>query len=52
MSGDLDPDRITERMAAAVRSGLARDFTDSVLAEPLFRQIAHRCVTVMLAADA
>jgi hypothetical protein len=53
MSGDLDPDRITERMAAAVRaSGLARDFTGSVLAEPLFRQIAHRCVTVMLAADA
>ncbi len=53
MQGALDPDRVTDRMVAAIRaSSLAHDFTGTVLAEPLFRQVAHRCLTVMRADEA
>jgi hypothetical protein len=53
MQGALDPDRVTDRMVAAIRaSSLAHDFTGTVLAEPLFRQVAHRCLTLMRADEA
>ena len=48
MAGE-DPAAITERMVAAIRaSGLAHDFRQAVLAEPLFRQIARDGVSVVL----
>jgi hypothetical protein len=53
MVGDLDPDAVADRMVAAIRrSRLGRDFRETVLAEPLFRQITHRCVALMAEAEA
>ena len=46
----VDPAAITERMVAAIRaSRLALDFRQTVLAEPLFRRLAHDALSVMLA---
>jgi tetratricopeptide (TPR) repeat protein len=49
-SGDLDPDRITECMVAAIRaSPHARDFAATALAEPFFRSVTRQTLGVMLA---
>ena len=46
---DLDPDRATDRMVAAIKaSPHARDFTETVLAEPFFRAIARQALAAML----
>ena len=43
----LDPEAATDRMLAAIKAAHARDLT--ALAEQLFRAVAHRALTTMLA---
>jgi hypothetical protein len=43
----LDPDAATDRMLAAIKAAHARDLT--ALAEQLFRAVAHRALTTILA---
>ncbi|MFO1143400.1 MAG: hypothetical protein U1E59_13605 [Amaricoccus sp.] len=46
----LDPALTADRMTAAVRAGPhARDFRETVLAEPFFRSVAEASLKVMLA---
>jgi hypothetical protein len=47
-AGDLDPERITSAMVAAIRaSPQAGDFAATTLAEPFFRAVTQRMLTTM-----
>lgn len=48
--GEIDPDRVTERMVAVIKaSPQARDFAETVLAEPFFRSVTRQSIAVMRA---
>jgi hypothetical protein len=51
-AGHLDPALTAERMTDAIRAGPhARDFRETVLAEPFFRGVTEAMLRVMLARD-